>query len=225
MRLGIVHTVSQLAPVFGDLVGELLPDVEIVVIADELLLKRTVRDGEVDELTRQRLADHVSALTAFGADAVLVTCSSVGDLVDDISADTAVPVIRVDRAMAERAVRMGSTVGVLATLPTTLAPTTRLIIAAAEEADRDVSVVPVLCEGAFDVLSRGDAAGHDRIIAESLDRLAAEVDVVVLAQASMARIAATRPAGGTPVLSSPRLAMERLAQQWDRIAAGTYIEP
>lgn len=225
MRLGIVHTVSPLAPVFADLAGELLPGVETVVIADELLLKRTVRDGSTDEFTRERLEEHVSSLADFGVDAVLVTCSSVGDLVDEISAHAAVPVIRVDRAMAERAVRMGSTVGVLATLPTTLEPTTHVIVAAAEQAGAAVSVVPVLCEGAFDALARGDAAGHDRIVAESLDRLAAEVDVVVLAQASMARIAAVRPAGGTPVLSSPRLAMERLADQRDRGSLGGYTRP
>jgi hypothetical protein len=113
--------------------------------------------------------------------------------------------------MAERAVTLGSRVGVLATLSTTLGPTTTIVEAAAREADRAVTVISRLCDGAFAALDRGDGARHDAIIAEELDRLAGEVDVVVLAQASMARIAAARPVGGTPVLSSPRLAMERLA--------------
>ncbi|MDV3126026.1 aspartate/glutamate racemase family protein [Mycobacterium sp. 21AC1] len=210
-RLGLVHTVSQLAPTFAELAGELLPGVETTVIADELLLKRTIRDGVVDDMTRDRLRGHVAALADFGADAVLVTCSSVGAVVDEIAPGADVPVLRVDRAMAERAVTLGACVGVLATLPTTLEPTTKLVEAAAGEAGRAVKVVARLCDGAFAALSHGDGARHDAIIAEELDRLAAEVDVVVLAQASMARIAAGRPAGGTPVLSSPRLAMERLA--------------
>jgi hypothetical protein len=95
-------------------------------------------------------------------------------------------------------------------------PTTELVEATAREAGRPVTVVSRLCEGAFAALDRGDGARHDAIIAEELDRLAAEVDVVVLAQASMARIAAARPAGGTRVLSSPRLAMERLASYTGR---------
>lgn len=205
-RLGIVHTVSQLAPTFAELASELLPGVETTVIADDLLLKRTIRDGAIDDVTRYRLRDHVAALTAFGVDAVLVTCSSIGAVVDEIASETDIPVVRVDRAMAERAVTLGARVGVLATLRTTLAPTTELI-----EAAGAVEVVSRLCDGAFAALQRGDHAQHDAIIAEELDRLAAEVDVVVLAQASMARIAAARPQGGTPVLSSPRLAMERLA--------------
>ena len=210
-RLGIVHTVSQLAATFAELAGELLPGVQTTVITDELLLKRTIRDGAVDDVTRDRLRGHVDALADFGVDAVLVTCSSVGALVDEIAPRAAVPVVRVDRAMAERAVTLGSTVGVLATLPSTLAPTTELVEAAARDAGRTVRVVSRLCDGAFAALQGGDPERHDAIIAVELDRLAAEVDVVVLAQASMARIAAARPAGGTRVLSSPRLAMERLA--------------
>lgn len=213
-RLGIVHTVSQLAPPFAELASELLPGVETVVIADELLLKRTVRDGAVDDVTRGRLRGHVAALADFGVDVVLVTCSSVGGVVDDIAPEMDIPVARVDRAMAERAVTLGARVGVLATLPTTLIPTTALVEAAAREVGRSVDVVSRLCDGAFAALSRGEGGRHDAIVAAELDRLAAEVDVVVLAQASMARIAAARPAGGPPVLSSPRLAMERLAESY-----------
>ena len=210
-KLGIVHTVSQLAPMFAELAAELLPGVETTVIADDLLLKRTIRDGAIDDVTRDRLRGHVAALTDFGVDAVLVTCSSVGGVVDEIASETVIPVVRVDRAMAERAVTLGTRVGVLATLPTTLAPTTELVEAAARDAGRAVEVVSRLCDGAFAALQRGERARHDAIITEELDRLAAEVDVVVLAQASMARIAATRPPGGPLVLSSPRLVMERLA--------------
>ncbi|WP_458316512.1 aspartate/glutamate racemase family protein [Mycolicibacterium brisbanense] len=211
-KLGIVHTVSQLAPMFADLAAELLPGVQPIVIADELLLKQAVRDGAVDDVTRERLRGHVVALADFGVEAVLVTCSSVGAVVDEIASGTNIPVHRVDRAMAERAVELGTTIGVLATLPTTLVPTTDLVAAAAHDAGRTgVQVVSRLCDGAFAALERGDRARHDAIVAEELDRLAAAVDVVVLAQASMARIAATRPTGGTHVLSSPRLAMERVA--------------
>ncbi|AKS31873.1 aspartate/glutamate racemase family protein [Mycolicibacterium goodii] len=210
-RLGIVHTVSQLAPTFAELAGELLPGVELAVIADELLLKRTVCDGAIDVVTRTRLHGHVAALAEFGVDAVLVTCSSVGGVADEIALRTAIPVVRVDRPMAERAITLGQRIGVLATLPTTLAPTTELVGTAARGAGRDVEVVSRLCDGAFAALERGERQRHDEIIAEELDRLAGEVDVVVLAQASMARIAAARAGGGTPVLSSPRLAMEHLA--------------
>jgi hypothetical protein len=212
-KLGLIHTVSKLGTTFVELTEELLPSVETIVISDELLLKRTGRDGNIDDVTRDRLRAHVAALTDYGVDAVLVTCSSVGGVVDEIAAEAEVPVFRVDRAMAERAVELGPRIGVLATLPTTLAPTAAVVESAARAAGRDVSVTPRLCEGAFAALDRGDAARHDAIIAEELDSLLEKVDVVVLAQASMARIAAMRPDDSSRVLSSPRLAVERLAGQ------------
>lgn len=214
-KLGLVHTVSRLAPTFAELVDELLPAVESVVIADELLLKRTINGGGVDEVTRTRLRGHVSALEDYGVDLVLVTCSSVGAVADEIASGSRVPVMRVDRAMAHRAVAVGSRVGVLATLATTLTPTTDLIRDVARTVSRDVEVVPRLCEGAFEALDRGDNTQHDAIVVDQLDRLSAEVDVIVLAQASMARIAATRPDVPVPVLTSPRLAIEQLAAHRD----------
>lgn len=211
-QLGLIHTVSRLAPTFAELADELLPAVETTVIVDELLLKETVRNGGVGETTIERLTQHIAALSARGVDAVLVTCSSLGAVVDELAADSHVPVYRVDRPMAERAVAVGSTVGVLATLSTTLGPTTDLVEESARDLGRDVEVVPRLCAEAFAALQRGDPGRHDAIVAEELDRLVESVGVVVLAQASMARIAAGRPTRDTPVLSSPRLAMEHLAE-------------
>ncbi|MBS1883854.1 MAG: Asp/Glu/hydantoin racemase [Actinobacteria bacterium] len=211
-QLGLIHTVSRLAPTFAELTDELLPGVEATVIADELLLKQTVRDGSVGAGTVERLRGHIDALSAFGVDGVLVTCSSIGAAVDALAADAEVPVYRVDRPMAERAVAFGSTVGVLATLRTTLEPTSALVEECAVARGRAVEVVPRLCAGAFEALGRGEGERHDAIVAEELDRLAREVEVVVLAQASMARIAAGRATGDTPILSSPRLAVERLAE-------------
>lgn len=212
-KLGIIHTVSKLGPTFADLMAEFLPDIETIVVADELLLKRTVRDGGVDDVTRARLRDHVRSLADYGAEAVLVTCSSVGEAVDEIAADSPLPVIRVDRSMARRAVELGARVGVLATLETTLLPTSKLIEATAQELGRPATVVARLCLGAFEALDRGDGEEHDRLVAENLEQLARNVDVVVLAQASMARIADSVDLGGTRVLSSPRLAVQELAKR------------
>jgi len=57
----------------------------------------------------------------------------------------------------------------------------------------------------------GDLQTHDRIVRQHLADLMAHNDVVILAQASMARVADKIPSAeqAAPVLSSPRLAMER----------------
>ena len=212
-EVGLIHTVSRLAPTFADLADELLPSVGTTVIVDELLLKATVRDGSVGQDTAERLRRHVYALGDYGVDAVLVTCSSVGEVVGRDRCGVGHTRVPGGTApMAERAVVTGATVGVLATLSTTLRPTTDLVTQSARAAGRDVEVISRLCDGAFDALQAGDMQAHDAIVAEELDRLVSEADVVVLAQASMARIAAVRASVATPVLSSPRSSVERLAE-------------
>ena len=75
---------------------------------------------------------------------------------------------------------------------------------------RALTLPTKLCEGAFDALMSGDSAKHDAMVATALKELALQVDVIVLAQASMARVVGRLQSNdGSPILSSPELAMVR----------------
>jgi Asp/Glu/hydantoin racemase len=115
--------------------------------------------------------------------------------------------------MAEQAVATARRVGVIATLPTTLDPTADLIGRCAAAAGREVAITARLCDGAFDALMAGDAATHDAKVAAALEELATGVDVIALAQASMARVVGTLPPNPSrpPILASPPLAIDWLA--------------
>lgn len=212
--LALIHTAPVLIPVFQKLCQEHLDGTEVFNIVDESLLKNTIRDGELSPLTVQRLVGYVQSAKQAGADVVLITCSSIGPGVEAARAAVDLPVLRIDEAMADEAVQIGRRIGVAATLSSTLNPTIDLIKTRAIRANRQCEVVPRLCEGAFEAVSSGDAATHDRIVQENLIALMSEVDVVVLAQASMARVvAAMDPASlRVPVLASPRRAIEQASQ-------------
>ncbi|HEY0444067.1 MAG TPA: aspartate/glutamate racemase family protein [Candidatus Limnocylindrales bacterium] len=211
-RVTLVHTVRGLVPVFRDLTNELVPGVATTDVVDEGLLEETVAAGRIPEATARRLESLVGAAVDHGSDVVLVTCSSVGPAVDEIRERTGWPVVRVDEAMADAALALGSAIGVIATLSSTLEPTAELIRRRA--GDRQVVVITRLCEGAFAALKAGDLNRHDDAVREGLRDLLPLVDVIVLAQASMARVATTLggDAGDTPILASPRLGVERLAE-------------
>jgi Asp/Glu/hydantoin racemase len=153
------------------------------------------------------------AAESAGADFVLVTCSSIGPAVEVVATMVDIPVLRVDQPMADRAVSLGPRIGVTATLPTTLAPTADLIERRAAAAGRQIQIKSRLCAGAFESLMNGDPARHDAMVAAALQELAAEVDVIVLAQASMARVADSldESVRRTPILASPTIAIEHLA--------------
>ncbi|TCK19744.1 Asp/Glu/hydantoin racemase [Ancylobacter aquaticus] len=211
-RLALIHTVPSLVARFGPLVEEALPCWTFVHSVDESLLAETVRAGHLTDATRARLAAEVQA-DAAGADAVLVTCSTLGEAVDALRPTTPVPLFRIDRGMAEEAVRRARRIGVLATLSTTLEPTGRLIRATASAAGRDVTMVARLCEGAFARLVAGDREAHDRLVREAFDEVAPQVELVVLAQASMAGALPASAQQRIAVLTSPELGIAAVAAE------------
>jgi Asp/Glu/hydantoin racemase len=208
--LAIIHTGAFLAPVFTNLCKEIMPDVKVFNIVDESLINSTIAANQLTASTSRRLARYLESAEEAGADAILVTCSSVGPAVEAARPFVNVPVLRVDQPMADEAVGIGRRIGVIATLPTTLEPTVNLIKARAAAQGREVEIVAHLCEQAFQALTSGDTETHDRIVAAGLKELMDKVDVVVLAQASMARVADTIPEAEkrVPVLSSPRFGVE-----------------
>jgi len=212
-RLTLVHTSAVMIPVFGELCAELLPEVEVVHMVDESLLKDIIRDKCLGRPTARRAVGHITSAAQAGTDFIVVTCSSIGAAAELGRELVDVPVMRVDEPMADLAVREGSQIGVVATLPSTLKPTAELIKVQAKKQAKEVTVITKLCEGAFDAVISGDNATHDRIVGAGIRELMQQVEVIVLAQASMARVVDNPPVDGRriPILSSPRLAVERLA--------------
>ncbi|HEU5122931.1 MAG TPA: aspartate/glutamate racemase family protein [Verrucomicrobiae bacterium] len=211
--LGLVHTSATLVPVFAALCKEKLPHVSTFNIADDSLVKGIIASGSLTPQIARRVASYLESAELAGADHILVTCSSIGPAVEAAAKLIGVPVLRVDEPMADRAVQTGHRIGVIATLNTTLEPTADLISRRAQQAGKAIQLASRLCEGAFDALMNGDAAAHDAKVATALKELSAQVDVIVLAQASMARVVDGFSAEEkrVPILSSPALAVDYLA--------------
>ncbi len=211
--LGLIHTSATLVPVFQQLCTQYLPGVQVFNIVDDSLIKNVIRNNALLPETARRVVDYAGSAEAAGADFILYTCSSIGAAVETAARLTSVPVLRVDQPMADQAVRTGKRIGVIATLPTTLEPTSDLVKRRAAAAGKEIELQSRLCEGAFDALMRGDTETHDRMVAEALKELSSQVDVIVLAQASMARVVEglNEADKKVPILSSPAIAIQHLA--------------
>jgi Asp/Glu/hydantoin racemase len=212
-RVCLLHTVAALPALFTDLVREVAPGVDAYHVVDESLLADTVRHGMLPRTVR-RVAAYAALAEEAGAEAVLVTCSSIGGAAEQARPLVGIPVLRVDQPMADEAVRTGRRIGVLATLSSTLEPTAELIRARAAALRADVEVTASVCRGAFEARAAGRPEEHDRLVAEAARRLGAEADVLVLAQASMAAVVDALPEGSVPVpvLSSPRSGAAQLTE-------------
>lgn len=210
--LAVLHTsfvFINVEPVFRNLFEEQLPGVRIIDFVDSDVLAAVNRDGEINESHVLRMTYLAKAAEASGADLIFSACSSLGPTIDTARQMVDVPIVKIDDAMTQKAVELGSGIGVMATVPTTLKPTIDLLQEKAKAAGITVETQPYLCGGAFDVLMSGDRDRHDQMVLAGAQELAPQVDLIVLAQASMSRLAPMLSQEvGKEVLSSPRLAVQ-----------------
>jgi Asp/Glu/hydantoin racemase len=213
VTLGLIHTSATLVPIFQQLCAEYLSGVNLFNIVDDSLIKDVIAKGKLTPATARRVVDYVTSAESAGADHILVTCSSIGRAVEAAAALASVPVLRVDQPMADLAVSKGKRIGVVATLPTTLEPTADLVKRRAQAAGKEIELTSKLCEGAFDALMTGNPQLHDQMVAQALRELSAQVDVILLAQASMARVVDTLTDAEktVPILASPPEAVRYIA--------------
>jgi Asp/Glu/hydantoin racemase len=212
-KLGLIHTSATLVPVFAALCQEKLPNVDVFNIADDSLVKGIREAGSLTATIARRVAGYLESAELAGADYIMVTCSSIGVAVEAGAKLTGVPVLRVDQPMADKAVATGKKIGVIASLSTTLEPTADLIQRRAVIAGKKIQLTSKLVDGAFEALMAGDGATHDAKVAAALKNLSKKVDVIVLAQASMARVVESlKPEDKrVPILASPGIAVDYLA--------------
>jgi hypothetical protein len=211
-QLALIHTVTGLVQVFDPLVRRFMPGWNFFNIVDESLLKDTIIRGELTPLVRRRLTNLVWSAVDAGADAILVTCSSMGPAVDSAVPFCPVSLFRVDEAMADEAVAAGKRIAVVATLPTTLEPTRELIVRLAKLRGAEIEIDAFLVDGAFAALSSERRDLHDRLIVDAILAASEKADVIVLAQASMARTLSDMRLSKLDrrVLSSPELGIRKL---------------
>ena len=209
-----MHTVPPLLAVFDRLAAELLPGVQLFHILDEPLLERIRQRGYLAPSDVDQLRRHAAIAEEIGADAVLITCSTVSPHVDKIRPYAHIPILKIDEAMIVEAVKKGTRIGVVATAVTTLEPTRQMLQTEAETAGKTIEIELILVENALSALSNGDGQTHDRLVRQAVLELSQRVDVVVLAQASMARVLSTISKAERPtlILSSPHLALAKVKQ-------------
>ena len=219
MKVGIVYTSTTpelIEDVNREVKARLGEDVEIYAQQDPSILNDVREAGYVTAAPAARLITMYMNAVQEGCEAILNVCSSVGETADaaqDIARYTGVPIVRIDEEMCREAVRLAGQVsgrvGVMATLPTTMAPTVGTVRRTARELGKPVEVVECLVEGAFGL---NQDEFRSRMLACALE-IKDQVDVIVFAQGSMAYCEAyIAKQLQKPVLSSPRFGAEALRE-------------
>ncbi|WP_207592949.1 aspartate/glutamate racemase family protein [Halomontanus rarus] len=212
-KICFFHTVAGLSERFDELAAEYVPESDHFHIVDESVLDEQIEVGELTPSITNRICTQLSLAERAGADIVLDTCSSTSPAVDVARRLVDIPIVKIDDPMTERAVELGDDIHVLATAASTVEPSTELIARKAEQSDLERSIESTLIDDALEARKRGDIERHDELVTEAALEAGERADVLVLAQASMSHLEPElTEQAPVPVLSSPHLAMERLAE-------------
>lgn len=205
-RIALLHTVQPVLHSFGPLLQEVVGRPLLIHnLLDEFLATNPAEVGSFTIENRSRLYNDLKSCELTGADLIVVTCSTLTPTVEQIRPFIKVPVIAIDDAMSQEAVRLGSRIKVVATAQSTVEPTIAKIRADAQRAQRSIVIDGVSNREAFDAMRSGDMATHDRLVLAMIEQIV-DYDVIVLAQASMAHLQAeAERCAKIPTLSSPRL--------------------
>ncbi|MFH5924190.1 aspartate/glutamate racemase family protein [Roseomonas xinghualingensis] len=200
-RIACLHTAESNVPIFEAALRDSgLTDVELRHAVRAELLTRAEHSGGLTPEVTARTIEALHALCE-GADAVLLTCSTLGPATEAVDDTASCPILRVDAALAQAAVREGGRIVVLCTAETTIISTRLLFEDAARRSGATVTIR--LVPGAWEAFRAGEPKRYLSLIAKAAETAAhGGATRVVLAQASMAG-AAQLAAIDPPALTSP----------------------
>jgi Asp/Glu/hydantoin racemase len=212
-KIAIIHTTPLTIPQLTGMCKERIHDLNVMNLLDDSILPEINREGRVTESVRYRLYTLVHLASSAKVDAVFCACSSIGGVMDDAQALVDFPVVRVDGPMAQKAVDAAQSIGVIATLQSTVLPTKELLLKKAALAGKQIDIETRVVEEAGALMAANRLDEYDALLARVLTDLLKRNELVVLAQASMARALESMPPQlREKCLTSPQSGVENLAR-------------
>jgi len=210
-RIVLCHATPVAMDPVNAAMARLWPEAEAVNLLDDGLATDRARDGgELSEDLIERFVDFGRYAHRIGANGLLVTCSAFGPAIDCMAQALPIPVLKPNEAMFRAAIAAGGRIGMLATFAPAVSTMTdefgQFVFQTGSKATLDTIVV----DDAIDLLRKGDAEGHNRLIALRAPEFA-DYDAIMLAHFSTSRAAeVVRAAVGIPVMSAPEAAVMRM---------------
>jgi len=186
--VGVIHTTRLVIEPVHQSIAATGQDLQINHVLDEGILRRLATLGRITPEIIDWLTQMVASTQDIGAELAVVSCSSLSPCVNEVRERLQIPVLKVDEPMMDYAVQHADRIGLVMTNPTTEAPSQQLFAEVTRKSGRSATLVTELCPGAFAKLSGGDIEGHDAEVVEVIERLIDKVDLIMLAQISIARV-------------------------------------
>ncbi len=212
--LAIVHAALISSKSVQPFVDEIIPEVTVAHHVDDTIQNTNFAcaPGIIPKQNYFKFAAYAHYLEEAGVDLILLACSTFNRAVELARPMINTPMLQIDRPMMDLAVQHGRRVGLLATVPTTVPSSERLLKLAADDAGKKVDVKTVLCSEAFEEIKKGNTDKHNAMLLDEIDRLSREVDAIALAQVSMSALEPALKDTKVPVYNSGRTAFTKVRE-------------
>jgi len=212
-KLGIIHTSAVSLDALKKLCNEILEDVEVINIIDDSLLEEVKNNKGITSAIISRMCTYVQNLNQLNVDLILNQCSSVGEAFDIAKKCSDKKTLKIDLPMMEKAVSLGSNIAVVATVESTMKPSCNLLKNTAKKMQKEIHVDEYLVKDALDILMKEkNQEKHNSLVMDAINKACKNNDVIVLAQGSMIALLPYLNEVEKPVLTSPRMAIERIKE-------------
>lgn len=210
-RIVLFHATPVAMEPVAAAMAALWPEAEAVNLLDDGLTLDRAREGAtISEGLIERFVDLGRYAYRIGADGILITCSAFGPAIDRMSEALPIPVLRPNEAMFREAIAAGSRIGMLATFGPAVSTMTDEFDTFTAETGSSATLDTIVVAEAIDLLRKGDAATHNRLVAARAPDLR-DHDAIMLAHFSTSRAAeAVRAAVAVPVYTAPEAAVSRM---------------
>ena len=199
---------------------ERVPGVQVEFITDSTLLKDVRAAGGPTQAVIDRMTLYAKAAEISGADLIVNSCSTVGEVADIYAKEVSIPVMKIDQPMAEEAVSIGTNIALIATVETTLGPSQRLIESIGAAQGKEMKCTQFLQNAAWNALQAGHPEEHNRILLAAIRELdTMGFDAIVMAQVSMRALLPDLKDVKTPLLCSFFSGYSAIADRLNAIAA------
>lgn len=209
--IGFLHTSPVHVSTFEALTHELAPGALTEHVVDAALLA-TARSAGIDAVADDVVA-RLDELAGRAVGVIVCTCSTIAPVAE--AAGVRVPVVRVDRPMAQKAVEIGGRTGVVVAVESTVTPTRALLEEEARRAGTRPEIEMAMADGAWVEFEAGNEAAYLDLITETARAVVLRSDVVLLAQASMLGALRGLTDLPIPVLASPNSAVQAATELVD----------
>jgi aspartate/glutamate racemase len=191
-------------------------DAETVDIMDYSLSPDRAAVPDINEALTDRIITLARYARTIGSDGILFTCSAYGSAIEKAASLLDIPVLKPNEAMFEGAMDRGTNIAMIATFPPARETMEDEFAEEARHRSDAARLTTFVVEPAIVALRGGDAATHNRLIAEKAAELKG-FDALMLAHFSTSRAAeAVRGKTSIPVLTSPDAAVAKIR----RLVAG-----